>query len=918
MTNSKNIKINISYLYKYLIVIIILWVAVITASLAWDFIYKSQGIKKLAQKEAVTVFNKDAALRYWAAMHGGVYVPITEKTPPNKYLKHIPERDISTPSGKKLTLMNPTYMLKQMMGDFSELYGIRGHITSLDLLNPDNAPDEWERRSLELFETGVEEVFEITPDDDRDYMRLMRPFIVVEDCLRCHAHQGYEVGDVCGGISTSVLLEPYYNLLYKNFRQDTARHSLIWLIGMVAIGFIFRRTKCRLIERKQAEVELMKYRDQLEESIKKRTVELRVEIEEHKRAEEKVQQQNVFLNNVLESLTYPLYVVDAKDYHIVIANSSGWALSDGTIKTCYALTHKRNSPCDGVEYICPLKKIKQTKEPFIVQHLHFDKTGTPRYYEIYAFPILNSEGEVVQMIEYMMDITERKQWENELSVAKKSAEAANRAKSEFLANMSHEIRTPMNAVIGFTELLDSMITDQKQRSYLDSIKTGGKNLLSLINDILDLSKIEAGRMKIYTEPTDIISIFTEIEMIFRQKIAEKNLDFQIEVESGIPLYLSLDETRLRQVLLNLVGNAIKFTEKGYIKLSMWGVQKQKYKNSLDLILAVEDSGIGIPESDQKKIFGAFLQKESQSAKKFGGTGLGLTITKRLVKMMNGVISLKSETGKGSIFEIALRDVAICEVKSETKSAQFFDVKNIEFEKATILVVDDIKMNRRLLQAILKRQKNLRVILANDGRQALLLAREHKPDMILMDLKMPVMDGYEAAKQIKNDADLKRIPITVLTASATKKTKERVKANEFNGRLIKPVDISDLFLEMTRFIPYAEKSAQSEEPKSLELGKISAETLAKLPEVVEKLEGEYMTLWEVTLKSNNFSRYDEFANRIKEMGEIYSLQILKNFGIDLLIYVSSFDIDKIQDGLKIYPQIVKKLAIRLREGKNDGK
>ncbi len=263
-------------------------------------------------------------------------------------------------------------------------------------------------------------------------------------------------------------------------------------------------------------------------------------------------------------------------------------------------------------------------------------------------------ADIVYGMTALRNLAERKQAEKALKRAKEAAEAANRAKSEFLANMSHEIRTPLNAVIGFSDLLSSMITDKKHKSYLSSIKTAGKTLLTLINDILDLSKIEAGRLEIKSEPINPILIFTELEQIFALKIAEKRLEFIIDID--LPATLVLDQTRLRQVLFNLLGNAIKFTEQGYIKLSAHIRTQENDSRKIDLILAVADTGIGIPKDQQNIIFEYFQQQNGQSTRKYGGTGLGLAITKRLVEMMNGQISVRSD--QGSVFEITLRDVEV--------------------------------------------------------------------------------------------------------------------------------------------------------------------------------------------------------------------------------------------------------------------
>ena len=253
---------------------------------------------------------------------------------------------------------------------------------------------------------------------------------------------------------------------------------------------------------------------------------------------------------------------------------------------------------------------------------------------------------------------ELKEAVKEMETAREAAVFANKAKSEFLANMSHEIRTPLNSVIGFTELLVAMVTDPQQKSYVDSILLGGKNLLKLINDVLDLSKIEAGKMVIENEYFDSYKMFEEIKSIFSVKIAEKGLEFRIAIDQEFPGQLFTDEVRLRQILFNIIGNAIKFTQNGYIKIEAEAVFKDVNSNHADLKIVIEDSGIGISNDQQGRIFESFRQNEGQSNRKYGGTGLGLTISKRLLEMMNGQIKLESELEKGSRFEVLLFDIPV--------------------------------------------------------------------------------------------------------------------------------------------------------------------------------------------------------------------------------------------------------------------
>ncbi|OEU62004.1 MAG: hypothetical protein BA867_07890 [Desulfobacterales bacterium S5133MH16] len=495
----------------------------------------------------------------------------------------------------------------------------------------------------------------------------------------------------------------------------------------------------------------------------------------------------------------------------------------------------------------------------------------------------------------------------ELLAAKDAAESANRAKSEFLANMSHEIRTPLNAVLGFTDLLNSLITDKRQKNYLESIQSSGKSLLTLINSILDLSKIEAGKIELQCAPVNPYSIFDEIKHIFSLKTSEKHLDFIIDIPQDIPKSLTLDELRLRQILFNLIDNAIKFTEKGYIKVSAEKKDIKNDKHHLDLVIALEDTGIGIPSEFQDEIFEAFKQGYGQSTKRYGGTGLGLAITKRLVEIMGGYISVQSAENKGTRFEIIIPNVSIASEDAKSEIDDTFDSEDIIFEKSIILVVDDIESNRELIKEYFW-QTNITIIEAEDGEKAILLAKQHKPDIILMDIRLPSMNGYEATKQIGKDKETRTIPIIALTAFGMKEEKEKIMRSGFDGFLSKPIQKSELFREVIRFIKY---SRQERNGKQEELVRFSSEVIEQLQGVIDTLENEYMKLWESTRKNLFFDDIAGFGQQMKELGEKYSLEVLKKFGNDLSTQVSHFDVENMNITLDSYPELIERLRLSLK-------
>ena len=442
----------------------------------------------------------------------------------------------------------------------------------------------------------------------------------------------------------------------------------------------------------------------------------------------------------------------------------------------------------------------------------------------------------------------------ELKKAKDLAEKNNEALKLFIANISHDIRTPMHNILGYIDLLDKKLKEEQEKNYISVIKNNSNLLLQLLNSILDLSKIRAGKLELMNEPVDIRATFADVQRSFSIKLEEKKLDFNIIIDTQFPQFIYLDGARLRQVLLNLVGNAVKFTEHGHVTLAVKLCSTWEGNSAIDFSITVGDTGKGIDSGKIKEIFEPFAQEDGSISYNYGGTGLGLSISKALVELMGGTIQAESEPGKGSLFRIDFKNVETKLKETESTGKQpLVDIESIVFEKKTVLVVEDNNQSRKFLKQYLEAY-GLEVIEAEDGTQGVEYADKHHPDLILMDMKMPVMSGFEAVKRIKEDEELQEIPIIAFTAHALKKEEEKIMALGCCGFLRKPVSRIQLVMELTKHLPYTRKelgesatpvSASTEEEFVLLLDQfpaIASENIAPLTEALEKnFQEKYQTI-----------------------------------------------------------------------------
>ncbi len=521
----------------------------------------------------------------------------------------------------------------------------------------------------------------------------------------------------------------------------------------------------------------------------------------------------------------------------------------------------------------------------------------------------NPELELLKTVSAIISNSyERQLIELTLIEERDKANRANISKSEFLANMSHEIRTPMNAILGFSETLIEKLDEPEHKKMLNIILSSGRTLLTLLNDILDISKIESGKLEISTHSISLPKLIEEIIMLFQDEADRKNIGISFIKSELFPQVLLLDDLRVKQVLFNLIGNAVKFTDHGYVSVT------SKFERTTDssgnMIVKVKDTGIGIAQEKLECIFDTFIQATGSilSGMRHEGTGLGLSISKRLVEKMNGYLTVESNVGVGSEFTMILKGVSYSDAVKEKLHGKG-GLDKINFNGATAVVIDDSESNLLLIEEIF-RNLGIMIYKATEGQKGLELINRIIPDIIIVDLRMPGINGFEVAEEIRSNPSTAHIPVIAYTAALIE-LKGSNKAHLFNGVFVKPVNTKDIIEELRKNLlqTNTSKTIVTNNPlmNSEELDASIAKSSIRKSELSNLLQNQFMPKYEEIKDQLVLNKIEAFANELKQIAISFNFAYMESYAGNLLNSVNNLDLDQIQELLGIFPAITEKIT-----------
>ena len=533
-------------------------------------------------------------------------------------------------------------------------------------------------------------------------------------------------------------------------------------------------------------------------------VAIRTDITERKRMEEALRASQDFLQSITDTMGEGLFCQDLKGRCTLLNTEAvrllGWALDELQQMSFHDAVHFQDGQGNRIpRSACRAVNVTMAGEVYRSEEDYFTrKDGVLFPVSLVSVPLWK-DGCIVGSVSVFQDITARKQAESEMRKARELAEQASAFKSDFLATMSHEIRTPMNAIIGMSYLALQTQLNVKQRDYIQKIEASATSLLRIINDILDFSKIEAGKMVFESVEFALDDVFESLLTVTAGEARRKGLDLVMSQQPDIPEVLMGDPLRLGQILTNLVSNAIKFTRKGTVTVS--AIIQEKTADTVKLAVTVADTGIGMTETQLHHIFESYSQAESSTSRHYGGTGLGLAISRQLIERMGGTITVESTPGTGSRFQMVIPFGFCASCRRQRRCDGVVPLERLEpVAGAKILLVEDNQINQQIATELLT-SWNMEVVPAFDGYEALEALEREPFDLILMDIQMPNMNGYEASAVIRAEKRFARLPIIALTAHAMSSDRQQILASGINDHLSKPLVINELIEVLLRWLPH---------------------------------------------------------------------------------------------------------------------
>ncbi len=727
--------------------------------------HRWQHTRNLALEQARYFLDKDQALRAWVAEQGGVYVKTSPQVEPNPYLKFHAKRDLRV-QGMNLTLVNPAYFMRLLYQAAQGQFGPKSHLTSLKPLNSINQPDEWEKQGLLELEKGKKkEWIGFVDFEGKPYLRVIRALRVKQPCMRCHAAQGYQVGDLRGGLTINLPMQPFLAEQLNTFRIEAFTTLLLWAIALLGL----RQTLLWM-----------------------------------KRDQQKISNLADRLQAVTDSMGEGVLVQNSSD-RITLANPKverlfGWKEEELLDKHPCFIFHAHPENPETLCEQCRQREKEGRIDTEFTESLYRHQTGEWIPVSILTTPLIHHQahGGCVTVIR---DIRKQKELETQLKQAKELSEKTSQIKTNFLNIVGHELRTPLHGIMGMTAVMYDEITDSQLREHVQVVQESGKNLLQIVNNIFDFSRLEAAQLTAREEKFSIQQVLTNLLQLFRASAELKGLKLEVNLSDSLPAYNLGDGEILQRILSQLLSNAIKFSPQGTVTLSALPLEGQENWTRFEVC----DEGIGISEEQKTKIYSKFTQVDDSYSRSYSGMGIGLTLVDRLVRLLKGRHGVQSEVGQGSCFWLEAPLPSTTQ-PWEIEQGPSLQSRKIQAQtsspKPRILLVDDNPINQRMMSKYLEKL-GIEADEVPSGKIALEYLKKQDYGLIFMDCAMPDMNGFQCARLIRameKAEELKgHIAIVALTAWVDEENIEQCKEAGMDDYIGKPMDLTHAKAVIEKFL-----------------------------------------------------------------------------------------------------------------------